>query len=81
MYLRGKHPYKHNHDIEGLISQKSKGFLNEDECQDIIKYMYNPEDSQVILEKVEVHLRTLTQNIDIKKLPREEQMALLKVEK
>ena len=41
MYLRGKHPYKHNNEITYLIQNKSKGYLNEDECQDIIKYMYN----------------------------------------
>lgn len=52
MYLRGKHPYKNDNDISGMITQKAKSFLNEDECQDIITYMYNKEDSALILEKV-----------------------------
>ena len=41
MYLKGKYPYKHTYDINQKITEKQKGYLNEDECNDIIKYMYN----------------------------------------
>ena len=81
MYLRGKYPYKHNSDINQMIQQKGKNYLNQEEASDIVRYMYNQEDTQTILDKLYQNYKSLTQNIDINKLPREEQIALMKVEK
>ena len=41
MYLRGKYPYKHNSEIKEMLAGKLNGWIYEDECSDIIKYMYN----------------------------------------
>ncbi len=51
MYLRGKFPYKHNSEINEILSSKMNGLIFEvkvdlgllwkEEAVDIIKYMYN----------------------------------------
>lgn len=45
MYLRGRYPFKHNSEIKEMLDQKMKGYIQEDEATDIIKYMYNQEDA------------------------------------
>ncbi len=82
MYLRGKYPYKHNAEIKEICDAKMNGYIFEDECFDIIKYMYNNEDSETILQKLKKHFmngkeKTIKEN---KKLSREEQ-AILEQEK
>ena len=52
MYLRGKYPFKHNSEIKEMLNSKTTGYILEEECVDIIKYMYNQEDSECILEKM-----------------------------
>jgi len=52
MHLRGKFPFKHNSEIKDIIDTKISGFIFTDESQDIIKYMYNKEDAELILEKL-----------------------------
>ena len=45
MYLRGRFKYKHNKEIEKMLNNKMKQDVLEEECTDIIQYMYNEEDS------------------------------------
>ena len=52
MYLRGKYKYKHNKEIEEMLKAKIKGEIEENECTDIIQYMYNEEDSELLLNKL-----------------------------
>ena len=52
MYLRGKYKYKHNQEIETILKSKMKGEIEENECTDIIQYMYNEEDSEFLLDKL-----------------------------
>lgn len=52
MYLRGKFPFKHTTEIKELIDGKINGHMFSDESQDIIKYMYNKEDAEMILERL-----------------------------
>lgn len=52
MYLRGKYPYKHNAEIKELCDAKINGYIYEEECNDIIKYMYNQEDAENLLVKL-----------------------------
>lgn len=52
MHLRGKFPFKHNSEIKELIDGKINGYINSDESHDIIKYMYNKEDAELIMEKL-----------------------------
>ena len=54
MYLRGKFPYKHNSEIKEMIETKVNSFISEEESQDIIKYMYNEEDAELILENLKI---------------------------
>lgn len=52
MYLRGKYPFKQNIEIKEMLNQKMNGVVYEEECADIIKYMYNQEDSEILLTKL-----------------------------
>lgn len=52
MYLRGRFPFKHNSEIKEMLNQKMTSMVYEEECTDIIKYMYNQEDSEVLLGKL-----------------------------
>jgi len=45
VYLKGKFPRKTDDAINNLLRQKTKGFVIEEEWADIVKYMYNREDS------------------------------------
>jgi len=54
MYLRGKYKYKHNKEIEKLLKNKMKSEVLEEECTDIITYMYNEEDSQLLLDRLSI---------------------------
>ncbi len=54
MYLRGKFPYKHNSEIKEMIETKVNSFINEEESHDIIKYMYNEEDAELILDNLKI---------------------------
>jgi hypothetical protein len=49
MHLRGKFPLKHNGEIAELQSEKMSGFLAEEEWLDIVKYMYNETDSELLV--------------------------------
>lgn len=52
MYLRGRYPYKHNSEINEILQQKSNGYVLEDEACDIIRYMYNEEDSDYLISEL-----------------------------
>ncbi|KAL9655035.1 hypothetical protein ABK040_008818 [Willaertia magna] len=51
-FLKGKFSRKLESEISGIIHQKLNGELNEEEWVDIIKYMYNNEDSIAVIIKV-----------------------------
>lgn len=52
MYLRGKYPFKQNVEIKEMLEAKMNGVVYEEECNDIIKYMYNQEDAETLLTKL-----------------------------
>jgi len=52
MYLRGKYKYKHNKEINKMLQRKMKGDVYQEECADIIQYMYNEEDSAILLDRL-----------------------------
>lgn len=52
VYLKGKYPLKVDSEISKFLSQKAEGYLNEEEWVDIVKYMYNKEDSVNVIIKV-----------------------------
>jgi Ca2+-binding EF-hand superfamily protein len=49
VYLKGKYPLKRDDDITGIIKKRMAGHILEEEFVDIIKYMYNRDDSVAIL--------------------------------
>lgn len=59
MYLRGKYPYKHNNEIKDILNTKLNGWVQEEECTDIIKYMYNKDDADLILRKIKPLYRNM----------------------
>ena len=52
MYLRGRYPYKHNSEIKDILVSKLNGWIYEEEATDIIKYMYNQEDAETLIDKM-----------------------------
>ncbi|KAG2393869.1 hypothetical protein C9374_003633 [Naegleria lovaniensis] len=52
VFLRGKYSKKVDHEIHQIIQNRLNGDLNEDEWVDIIKYMYNKEDSLTVIIRV-----------------------------
>ena len=52
MYLRGRNRYKQNTVITKQLEEKMRGKIFEEECSDIIKYMYNEADSHYLLKKL-----------------------------
>lgn len=49
MHLRGKFPLKNNAEVAEMQTEKTNGFLGEDEWLDIVKYMYNETDSELLI--------------------------------
>ena len=45
--------YKQNKTLEQILSQKQKGWVSQDECTDIVNYIYNKRDAQFLLAKLE----------------------------
>ncbi|CAK88677.1 unnamed protein product (macronuclear) [Paramecium tetraurelia] len=76
MYLRGKFPLKHQAEIKEMLNQRINGQLYEEEAVDIIKYMYNQEDSELLLNKLKQYYIVPHKNPD-RRLTREEQLSLL----
>jgi Ca2+-binding EF-hand superfamily protein len=68
VYLKGKHPLKSDEDINNMMKKKVNGNINEDEWTDIVKYMYNTDDSVTILMRIKDILKQ-------RQAPRRRQMA------
>ena len=49
MFLRGKFPLKTNGDIESMLQDKYAGMISEEEWTDIVKYMYNQTDAELLV--------------------------------
>lgn len=63
MYLRGKYPFKHNAEIKEILDSKISGFIYEEECTDIIKYMYNQSDAENLLMKLRGNYSSINQKM------------------
>ena len=59
VYLKGKFPLKSEAEIGRLIKERQKGELEEEEWTDIVKYMYNDEDSVTLITRVKDVIREL----------------------
>eukprot|EP00760_Papus_ankaliazontas_P014641 PhM_4_TR16122/c8_g1_i1/m.101359 len=57
VYLKGKHPLKGDEDILTMLRKRLSGSVLEDEWIDIVKYMYNAEDSVTIIMRIKEVLR------------------------
>lgn len=62
MYLKSRFPLKHNNEIKNMLEQKISGFIQEEECSDIISYMYNQDDADMLLDKIKKFYTTLTKS-------------------
>lgn len=58
MYLRGKFPFKQNSEIKEMLKDKTNAWIYEEECIDIVRYMYNSEDAELILQKLSPYMFT-----------------------
>eukprot|EP01059_Diplonema_ambulator_P005993 TRINITY_DN15773_c0_g1_i1.p1 TRINITY_DN15773_c0_g1~~TRINITY_DN15773_c0_g1_i1.p1 ORF type:complete len:738 (+),score=258.44 TRINITY_DN15773_c0_g1_i1:43-2256(+) len=52
MYIKGKMPMKGDDEVNGLVHKRTQGYILEEEWVDIVKYMYNAEDSVSIIMRV-----------------------------
>jgi len=52
MYLRSRYPLKNNAEIKDMLNSKMNDSIQEEECIDIINYMYNQEDAEILLAKL-----------------------------
>ena len=52
MHLRGKHPLKKNAEINVMLNTKINDYIYDEECEDIVRYMYNQDDAHKIIEKL-----------------------------
>ena len=52
VYLKGKYPLKGDEDITGMLKKRITGNVAEEEWIDIVKYMYNAEDSVSIVMRI-----------------------------
>lgn len=53
--LKSKFPRKRNAEITQIMESKFNGYIGEDECKEILEYIYNNEDYKQILEKLKAH--------------------------
>jgi len=52
VYLKGKYPLKGDDDISQMLKKRLNGTVSEEEWVDIVKYMYNTEDSVSIIMRI-----------------------------
>ena len=50
MHLKGKYPLKKNSDIKQMYHDRFSGFICEDEWIDIVRYMYNDADADILIQ-------------------------------
>lgn len=85
MHLKNKFPLKNNADLMDMANEKTNGHLYEEEWNEIVKYMYNEEDSSVLVEEIWMIIRK-KQYLQVAPAPkarvsREEAVALREKEK
>lgn len=51
-YLRLKFPLKSQGDIKDMVSQKQNSYITEDEWRNVITFIYEKQDSQVIEQRM-----------------------------
>ena len=85
MHLKNKYPLKNNTDLMEMINEKTNGYLYEEEWTEIVKYMYNEEDSSTLIDELAVVIRKKkhlkTASVSKGKISREEAIALREKEK
>eukprot|EP01028_Stygiella_incarcerata_P011364 TRINITY_DN640_c0_g1_i1.p1 TRINITY_DN640_c0_g1~~TRINITY_DN640_c0_g1_i1.p1 ORF type:complete len:822 (-),score=313.57 TRINITY_DN640_c0_g1_i1:462-2927(-) len=59
VYLKGKYRMRRDDEIQTALERKMKQYLVEDEWVDVIKYMYNQEDSVNIIVRVKDAIRKI----------------------
>jgi hypothetical protein len=85
MHLRIRNPMRNTSDIQDMVSERLSGYLFQEEWNEIIRYMYNEEDSAFLAQEVlkivkkKQHLNVLTPPKG--KVSREELVVLKEKEK
>lgn len=81
--LRTRFPLKSSGDIQEMVNEKMNGFLTEDEWVEIIKFMYNDLDSEVIIEDIsQLKTENSTERLNNKnRVSREEAILMREKEK
>ena len=57
MHIKSQHPYKSAIEVNELYNDKTNGDITIDECDDIVKYLYNKEDATKILQMIDIVLK------------------------
>ena len=57
VYMKSKHPMMLDRNLEALLRERKKGFIEENEWVSVIKYMYNEADSAALIVMVRQQLQ------------------------
>ncbi|OMJ67252.1 hypothetical protein SteCoe_35632 [Stentor coeruleus] len=69
MHIKNKFPLKHSADVLEIVNEKTNGYLFEDEWGEIVRYMYNEEDSAMIIQEIILMIKK-KENLNNLKAPR-----------
>jgi Ca2+-binding EF-hand superfamily protein len=84
MHLKGKYPLKNSNDVAEMLNEKLQGFITEEEWTDIVRYMYNTTDAEILITLIKelIQKKNYIHNSGPKqKLSREEQQLAREREK
>ncbi|KAK3269870.1 hypothetical protein CYMTET_21711 [Cymbomonas tetramitiformis] len=51
-YLKSKHHYRRDNEIAAMLQKRLTGFVYEEEWIDIVRYMYNHQDSVILIQRI-----------------------------
>lgn len=53
MHIKAKMPYKNTLEINDAINKRVHGEITVEECEDLVRYLYNKTDADQILSRIE----------------------------
>jgi hypothetical protein len=57
--LKAKHPNKKNEELNRILEEKFKGLVTQEECTQILRYIYKDDDFNAINEKLERNMQVV----------------------
>jgi len=54
VHTRTRHPLKTATELNELVQEKLANFISSEECEDIVRYMYNERDANDLIDKLKM---------------------------